>query len=179
VAAVALVVVTGRSEKKRCATSGASASNRQEALAGDPHSGLLSEAAFAAVNFMVNNFYSDVATLVPRSFDAALPWFPEQSIDVLHIDGFHTYDAVKHDYESWFPKLAPNGVVLFHDIAERGNDFGVYRLWEELRAHPHFEFVHSHGLGVVFPKGCPDSFRSVIASSEDLRKVYEMLAQAE
>jgi len=76
-------------------------------------------------------------------------------INILHIDGYHTYDAVKHDYETWLPKMAQNSVVLLHDT-QAGAPFGVKQLLAEIRTgtktQPHkvFEFYHSWGLGVVF-----------------------------
>ena len=72
-------------------------------------------------------------------------------IDLLHLDGYHTYEAVKHDIETWLPKMSTRGVMLMHDIAEHKDDFGAWQVWGELkeRSPNHFEVAHGHGLGVV------------------------------
>ena len=35
--------------------------------------------------------------------------------DLLHIDAFHTYEAVKRDYNAYFPMVNKGGIILFHD----------------------------------------------------------------
>jgi GT2 family glycosyltransferase len=117
---------------------------------GDAHAGFYDESVFAQVNACNERKYADFSRLVRSSFDDALPHFLDGSIDLLHIDGLHTYQACKHDFESWLPKLSRRAIVLFHDTNVRERGFGVYRLWAELaERYPHFEFVHEHGLGVL------------------------------
>jgi hypothetical protein len=94
--------------------------------------------------------YGAFSTLMRMSFDSALSHFADASIDLLHIDGCHTYEAAHHDFETWLPKLSNRGVVILHDTAERREGFGVWKLWAEISGrNPSFSFEHSHGLGML------------------------------
>jgi hypothetical protein len=85
------------------------------------------------------------------NFDDALNQFKDHSIDLLHIDGLHTYEQVKHDFNTWKPKLSDDAVVLFHDVNEFRDDFGVHQLFNELIKDYkyHVIFPHAHGLGLI------------------------------
>lgn len=73
-------------------------------------------------------------------------------IDILHIDGDHTYDAVKNDYEVWSKFLSDDGVILFHDTCveeyNENSQYGVKKFFEEINL-PKVNFTHTFGLGVV------------------------------
>jgi len=117
---------------------------------GDEHAGCYGEEIHAAVRTHNDAHYSGFSRLVRSTFDEALDHFADGSIDLLHIDGLHSFEAVSHDFESWRGKLADDAVVIFHDTNVRERGFGVARLFEDLKAqYPTFEFVHGHGLGVV------------------------------
>jgi hypothetical protein len=117
---------------------------------GDVHTGAYGPEILAELRAVHDPNFSAFSRLLPSTFDAAAPMFPDRSIDLLHIDGMHTYEAVRHDYENWLPKLSARGVVLFHDTAERGGDFGVWKLWEEITpTRPHASVPYGHGLGIL------------------------------
>jgi glycosyltransferase involved in cell wall biosynthesis len=117
---------------------------------GDEQAGWYGEEVFNNLSAFIQARYSAFAELLRMRFDTALPYFLDGSIDLLHIDGLHTYEAVKNDFDNWLPKLSNKGVILFHDTNVRERDFGVWKLWGELRErYPTFEFLHAHGLGIV------------------------------
>ena len=118
---------------------------------GDEHAGNYDEEVFHQVSAYNQANYASFSRLLRMKFDDAVSYFADSSIELLHIDGLHTYEAVRHDFETWLPKLASGAIVLFHDTTVRERGFGVWRLWEELQArYPNnIEFFHSHGLGVL------------------------------
>jgi|SRR5579883_293764 hypothetical protein len=116
---------------------------------GDAHATYYKESVYTEL-LEHHRRYESFSQLLRMTFDEALPQFPAASVDLLHIDGLHTYEAVKKDYETWRPKLSERAVVLFHDTMETQNGFGVHQLWRELSPNfPAFNFEHGHGLGVL------------------------------
>ena len=117
---------------------------------GDPHAGFYGELVFEKVQRHAQLHYPELSRLHRMTFDEAVAHFAPQSIDLLHIDGLHTYDAVRHDFDTWLPKLSQRGIVLIHDTNYREKGFEVFRFFEEIKhLYPYFEFSHCNGLGVA------------------------------
>jgi chromosome segregation ATPase len=117
---------------------------------GDEHAGFYDESVYEMVRGYNDAQYSAFSRLVRSSFDDASRHFSDGTIDLLHIDGLHTEEAVRHDFETWLPKLSDRAIVIMHDTNVRERGFGVFSVFEELQErYPSFEFVHGHGLGVV------------------------------
>jgi hypothetical protein len=145
---------------------------------GDKHTGFYGEHVYTHVVKHLKENYDENAFLLRIRFDEALSRFEDKSIDLLHIDGLHTYEGVKHDFENWLPKLSEKGIVLFHDTQIKMKDFGVWKFWQELsKKYPSFEFYHGSGLGIlVVGKFAPLAVLQFIDDAnknEELRRKFE------
>jgi hypothetical protein len=154
---------------------------------GDAHSGPYDESVFDEVSQYNEDNFASFSKLLRTTFAAAQQSFGDQTVDLLHIDGLHTYEAARRDFEIWWPKVRPGGVLLLHDTTARHADFGVWKLWEELvRQFPHFEFTHSWGLGVLRKPGGSAGgsdflrtlFSGTLPEQEFLRHYYSSQALA-
>jgi hypothetical protein len=121
---------------------------------GEEHTGAYDEDVFQSVQEHARKEHAGHSYLMRMLFSEALKHFSDESIDLLHIDGLHTYDAVKEDFETWYSRVKPGGIFLFHDIYARMMDFGAWKYWQEISAeYPSFEFKHGFGLGVLRKPG--------------------------
>ena len=145
---------------------------------GDEHAGFYGDDVFNSVSQVNSTRYGSFSYLLRNTFDDGLEHFQDKCIDLLHIDGLHTYDAVKHDFETWLPKMSDTGIILFHDISVRERGFGVFQLWEEIsREYPSFEFIHGNGLGVLKVGKSNTNVDFLFESSqEDVKRIQAMYA---
>lgn len=150
---------------------------------GDPQTGFYGPDLLADLKAYHDPLYGSFSTLIQSSFDEAIRYFPDGTVTLLHIDGYHTYETVEREVRSWLPKMGPRGVILLHDINVREREFGVWRLWKELtKRHPHFEFTHGHGLGVLgvgesFPQGLQELFDASDEKIAEIREVFFRLGR--
>ena len=70
------------------------------------------------------------------------------ALDFVFIDGDHTYEGVKRDFELYSPLVRKGGIVAFHDIRYRAEvpEIQVYRFWQEIKDHyEHQEIIEQDG----------------------------------
>jgi O-antigen biosynthesis protein len=142
---------------------------------GDGQAGYYAEDVLADLKKHHDLLYSGFSQLIQSTFDNALDRFPIGTIDLLHIDGYHTYEAVKNDFDRWLPRMSEQGVILFHDVAVKRDGFGVWRFWSEICSqYPGFEFSHGYGLGILaVGDKVPAALDRFIKKAEDLSLIQE------
>lgn len=100
-------------------------------------------------------FTEQRSNMLRMTFDEAISEFEDETIDLLHIDGSHLYEDVKHDFEAWRCKVKKKGAIFFHDVSSdelEGELLGSHVFWNEIKKiYPYtVEFGYSFGLGILF-----------------------------
>lgn len=72
-----------------------------------------------------------VVPLVCSSEVAARAW--QTPLSLVFIDGGHSYEAVKADYDLWHPYIEPGGYLLIHDVYKDPSQGGQdpYRIYQK------------------------------------------------
>jgi hypothetical protein len=83
---------------------------------GDAQAGFYGDEVYNEFKTFHDPRYGTFSTLIRARFDDALVKFDNGSIDILHIDGEHSYAAVRHDFEFWKPKLSDRGTRHEHNL---------------------------------------------------------------
>jgi predicted O-methyltransferase YrrM len=93
-----------------------------------------------------------------KTLDLIVKQLKNQKLDFIFIDGDHTYDGVKKDFNLYRPLVRTGGIIAFHDIVPGREDIvgGVPRFWREVKKnHTFIELVNDwnqggYGIGVLF-----------------------------
>jgi predicted O-methyltransferase YrrM len=90
----------------------------------------------------------------PETLSQVRGLFGNAQIDFLFLDGDHTYEGVRDDWEMYGPLVRPGGLVAFHDVAMNYDDTQVKRLWDELKGKFSYrEYLFNsqglYGIGVL------------------------------
>jgi predicted O-methyltransferase YrrM len=94
----------------------------------------------------------------PQTIAGLKPLLPGGKVDFLFIDGNHTYEGVKADFQNYSPLVSKGGLVVFHDICTVPPELNcqVDAFWNEIKKeYRHQEFVEDAsqgrcGIGVLF-----------------------------
>jgi predicted O-methyltransferase YrrM len=91
-------------------------------------------------------------------------------IGLLFVDGMHTYEQAKFDFEAFIDHLAEDGIILFHDTALRGSSgmygperryrYSVHEFTTELQATGDFELFNlpfDSGITLVRKRQSPEA----------------------
>lgn len=122
---------------------------------GDPHAGFRDTKNYVVdlLNSLKDEYGVNLNIIKGDFGDISTIWSKE--IDILHIDGFHTYEAVSSDFNNWSKFLNINSVVLFHDVDLFD---GVRKFFSELDG---FKIIRSGSCGLGIWTKSENSFEKI------------------
>ena len=80
--------------------------------------------------------------------------YPKRTWDYVYLDGDHSYQGIKKDFNRFWPNLNKNGYLSIHDIRVKkiGKiEYGMVQFWQELKKKNYqlIELPGIFGLGVI------------------------------
>ncbi len=100
--------------------------------------------------FLNANKYLKAYIMTTREFAKKYHFY----YDYIYIDGDHSYEGVKTDYQLFWKKLNRGGFMVFHDVSVKTQKglpkFGVWKLWKEIKGNKlTFSKPKHSGLGII------------------------------
>jgi predicted O-methyltransferase YrrM len=103
----------------------------------------------------------DMNSQLPATKGVLMQALDGKQIDLLFIDGDHSYKGVKSDFDMYAPLVSPGGMIVFHDINKHSDKrVGVNIFWDEIKKRHQrtVEFIGKEtwgfmpwgGIGVLF-----------------------------
>lgn len=95
----------------------------------------------------------------PRTVQRVRDLLKGQQVDLLFIDGDHTHEGVKADFEMFSPLVSRSGMIAFHDIAENTKfpECQVKPFWDSVKLNRRYREIVADprqgwaGIGVLLP----------------------------
>ncbi len=110
----------------------------------DPHVGIPEDGLSSSPQEVINNITREgvrfnIQHLLIPSKDFIPDNYVSNKFDLIFIDGDHTFDGVKHDFEKFLPFVKDKGIILFHDFHQEEGVTGFcntlnYRKFTHLRS---------------------------------------------
>jgi len=84
----------------------------------------------------------------PDSFYRVKKLLGKKKVDLLFIDGDHTYNGVREDFQQYSYFVKDKGLILFHDISEYSEkrNKGVKLFWDEIKQKYFYKELNASNL---------------------------------
>ena len=94
----------------------------------------------------------------PKTFEHVKNLINKKMVDFLFIDGDHTYEGVKRDFEMYSSLVKKGGIIAFHDIVEHTVESGceVNKFWDEIKNDYEYQELIGDieqtgaGIGIIY-----------------------------
>jgi hypothetical protein len=97
-----------------------------------------------SANFVRNNSHD------PASLERVKELLGGKQLDLLFIDGDHSYEGVKADFNLYSSLVRPDGLIIFHDIVKHSGTSGCHvdQFWAEIHDRfPSYEIIEDRAQG--------------------------------